>query len=129
MAAAGLEGADAEADAAAAGLLGFLGSAAAAAADPLPPSFLASSHGVTQARAEAWRALSSDSAEALFFFGWGKDGRISEAGNFFRAEEEEEVELKRTTADLKKDDRRSKTPTFESSQVVFKAFACLDFGR
>ena len=80
----------AAADAAAAGLLGFLGSAAAAPA-PLPPFFLASSHGVTQARAEAWRALSSDSAEALFVFiclgdrgeeeRWGR--KESEEGKFF----------------------------------------------
>ena len=66
--AAGFEGAAAAAAAtAAAGRLGFLGSLAEEAEEE-PPPFFASSQGVTQARAEAWRALSSDSAEALLFW-------------------------------------------------------------
>ena len=63
----------AAAAAAAAGALGFLGlTASGAAAAPPPPPFLrASSQGVIQARASAWRAFRAASAELLCGVGGG----------------------------------------------------------
>ena len=127
-----MEGAADAAAAAAAGLLGFLGSAAAAD-PPLPPFFLASSHGVTQARAEAWRALSSDSAEALFWFGGiggGREGRNVRREIFSsRGDEVESAKDEEDDRRSEKDDLRDRNTTFESSQVILGAFACFEIHR
>jgi hypothetical protein len=89
---------------------------------------------VTQARAEAWRALSSDSAEALFVGGgWLVGGeeegsvRVGGGGEIFIREGVEEVDNDR---ELKDDFDCDREKTLEKLQVFpLGAFVCFDFSR